>query len=62
VATEKNLEIDSRKGLLDVALAIGRKRNEVLHRMRSAFERGDDAEALKLGKELCGIEDEQSGN
>src|SRR5690348_17158360 len=28
-------------------------------RMKAAFETGDDTEALRLGKELCGIENEK---
>jgi hypothetical protein len=43
-------------GLLDAALEIGRQRLDILQRMKAAFERGDEAEALRLGRELCGLE------
>lgn len=49
-------------GLLEAAREIGRKRQDVLQQMKAAYERGDDAEALRLGKELCGIEDEHTRN
>jgi hypothetical protein len=43
-------------GVLDAALEIGRQRLDILQRMKAAFDRGDETEALRLGKELCGLE------
>lgn len=43
-------------GILDVALAIAERRRNVLSRLRAALEAGQDAEALKLARELCGLE------
>ena len=52
---EKNVT-SNLTGLLDAALEIGRKRQDILQRMKAAFEKGDDTEALRAGKELCGLE------
>ena len=49
------LEIRDCKGLVEAAIEIGRARQNLLQQMRSAFERGDNAEAMRLGKELCGL-------
>jgi hypothetical protein len=55
VATEPKLDARNWTGLVEAALEISRKRHDILERMRAAFESGNDAEALKLGKELCGL-------
>lgn len=62
LATKEKVSGSDLKGLLDAALEIGRKRNAVLQRMRSALERNDNVEALRLGKELCGLEDKKTSN
>jgi hypothetical protein len=50
-------------GLLDAAMQIGAARREILHKMRAAFEQGNEAEALKLARQLCGLgEHEQASN
>ena len=49
-------------GLVNKALEISRKRSEALSCLRAAFERGDDAEALKIAKGLCGIDNEQKSD
>ena len=49
-------------GLLDVALAIAAKRRDTLLRLRAALEQGDDVEALKLARELCGLNHEQESH
>jgi len=43
------------KGLLNAALEISRKRTDLLEQMRTALKDGDDQEALRLGRELCGM-------
>src|SRR5438034_2344549 len=49
-------------GLVKKALEISRKRSEALALLRAALERGDDTEALRLARELCGIEHEQKSD
>ena len=47
-------------GLLDAALEIATERRATLAQMRKALERGDDAEALRHARTLCGLADEPS--
>ncbi len=47
------------RGVLDAALEIASKRRNTLSRLRAALEQGNDVEALKLARELCGIDHEQ---
>lgn len=49
-------------GVLDAALEIARRRRNTLARLRAALEQGDDTEALKLARELCGIDHEQKSH
>lgn len=50
-------------GLLDAAMQIGATRREILRKMRAALQQGDDSEALKLARQLCGCEKHgQEGN
>jgi len=50
-------------GTLDAAMKIGAARREILRKMRAAFQQGNEAEALKLARQLCGIgEHEQASN
>ncbi len=46
-------------GLLDAALEIATERRATLAQMRKALERGDDAEALRHARKLCGLSDKQ---
>jgi hypothetical protein len=52
---EEKLDVRNWKQLVDAALEIGRERHDILERMRAAFEKRDEAEALRLGRELCGL-------
>ena len=56
------LEIRDCKGLVAAAIEIGRARQNLIQQMRFAFERGDNSEAMRLGKELCGIEERDTSN
>jgi hypothetical protein len=49
-------------GLIDVAMKISQKRRNILQRMRAALERGDNAEALKFARELCGLHDDETSD
>jgi len=50
-------------GMLDAAMEIGAARRETLRRMRAAFQQGNEAEALKLARQLCGLgQHEQTSN
>jgi hypothetical protein len=46
-------------GLVDIALAIAARRRHTLAQLKGALEAGNDAKALQLAKELCGIDGEQ---
>jgi hypothetical protein len=61
---EENLRSDGRnlRGLVDAAIEIACKRRKTLNRLRAALEIHDDAEALRVARELCGLEDEKTGN
>ena len=49
-------------GLLDAALEIALRRRNTLLRLRAALEQGNDTQALKLARELCGISHEQESH
>ena len=50
-------------GMLDAAMQIGTARREILRRMRAAFQQGNEVEALKLARQLCGLgQHEQTSN
>jgi hypothetical protein len=49
----KEKEMSNWGGILDAALEIGRRRQDILQLMRSALERGDNAEALRLGRSFA---------
>jgi len=53
-------EIPNWNGLIDAAIEIGRKRHDRLRRMKVALESGNDAEALRFARQLCGLEDKKS--
>ena len=42
-------------GIIAAALEIAQDRRDTLSAMRAAYERGDDAEVLRLGRALCGL-------
>jgi hypothetical protein len=44
-------------GVLNAALEIASKRRETLARLRAALEKGDDTEALRVARALCGVRD-----
>jgi hypothetical protein len=48
-------------GLIDAALQISSQRREILTRMRSALQKGDDLAALKYARELCGLAEQRKG-
>jgi len=50
------------KGLVDAAIEIAEARRKILRGMRTALEVGDNAEALKFARELCGLENEKNGS
>jgi hypothetical protein len=50
------------KGVIDAAIEIADARREILRRMRNALMAGDNAEALNLARELCGLENEKNGS
>jgi hypothetical protein len=45
--------------LVSTALAIAKKRRDTSERLREALKKGETAEALKLAKQLCGVDDEE---
>ena len=46
-------------GVVDVILAVGKERNAIVERMRTALELNNDKEVLALARELCGVSDEK---
>ena len=55
-------DVVSLAGVLNAALEIADKRRETLARLRAALEKGDDAEALKVARALCGVENEEESS
>jgi HEAT repeat protein len=49
-------------GLVDAAIEIARGRQETLQRLRAALEIRDNTTALRIARELCGLENEQASN
>lgn len=45
------------KHIARAAIAIAARRKELLLRLRAALKESDLAEAIKLAKELCGLDD-----
>jgi hypothetical protein len=43
--------------VLNAALEIAGKRRETLEQLRAALEKGDDTQALRVARALCGVED-----
>ena len=50
---------ESSKSMIEAALKIARHRRETLDKIRDAFARNDEAEVLRLAKQLCGIKDDK---
>lgn len=49
-------------GVIDAALEIARKRKETLGQLKTALLDGDTDEAIKLARDLCGIDHEQESH
>lgn len=49
-------------GLIEAALEISRKRDQLKERMKGALIGGDDATALQFARRLCGLEEHAVGN
>jgi hypothetical protein len=50
-------------GVMEAAQEIARARRDLLARMRAALKAGNDSEALKFARELCGLDEhEQTRN
>jgi len=47
-------------GVIEAILEVGRQRKAVLDRLRMALESGNNARALKLARQLCGLQNEES--
>jgi len=45
------------KHLIQAALTIAARRREILLRLKKALEANDVSEAIRLAKELCGLND-----
>jgi len=52
--SKKEVEI---KQIVQAALTIASRRREILLRLRKALEKNNVQEAIKLAKELCGIDE-----
>lgn len=57
-----SIQTSENSALIAEALEIAQKRRETLEQMRAALKRGDDVEALKQARILCGLTDEKQGN
>jgi hypothetical protein len=44
-------------GIVDAILAVGRQRRSLLGEVRSALLSGDDTKALRLARQLCGLQE-----
>jgi len=47
--------------LINMALAIAKRRRDTLERLREALRSGDGPQALELARQLCGVTDEEKG-
>jgi hypothetical protein len=47
-------------GAVDAILEVGRQRKAALEQLRAALQSGNDPEALKLARQLCGLQNETS--
>jgi len=45
----------SLNGLVDAILEVSRQRKTLLDQLRKALQSGNDAEALRLARQLCGL-------
>jgi hypothetical protein len=55
-------ERDTTRGLLDIALEISTRRRDTLARLRAALLRDDINEVVLYARELCGLDDDETGN
>ena len=55
-AADGGYRVTEAKGLVDAALEISMRRRAVLVLMRKALESGDERQALKFARQLCGLE------
>jgi uncharacterized protein YpiB (UPF0302 family) len=56
---DKDVDASAVRGLVDAALVIARKRQELLKDLRASLEINDTEGALKLARKLCGLEHEE---
>jgi uncharacterized protein YpiB (UPF0302 family) len=56
---DKDVDASALQGLVDAALGIARKRQELLKDLRAALEANDTERVLKLARQLCGLENEE---
>jgi hypothetical protein len=54
---DENIQASALQGLVDAALGIARKRQELLTELRAALESKDTEGALKIARQLCGLEE-----
>jgi len=50
---------ESLSSVVEAALEIAARRRDTQLKLKSALEAGDDAEALRLAKQLCGVDDNE---
>ena len=46
-------------GIVDAVLEVGRQRNALLEEMSAALQSGDEKQALRLARRLCGLSYEE---
>lgn len=50
------IKVGALSGLVDAILGVGSERKALLDRLRSSLESGNDAEALRCARTLCGLQ------
>jgi hypothetical protein len=60
VSVDEAFRLCDKGGVLDAVMEIGKERQRILVSMKEALERGDDAEALELARELTGLPTKRS--
>jgi len=51
---------ETKTGIVDTILEVGRQRKAVLDQLRAALQSGDSPQALNLARQLCGLQNEES--
>jgi hypothetical protein len=51
---------ETKTGVVDAILEVGRQRKAVLDQLRAALQSGDNSQALNLARQLCGLQNEES--